>query len=394
WLVAMVVFFLPSAIAVRELSDIDPGAGGIYRWVRRAFGPLHGFVAGWGYWVNNLFYFPSLLVTTAAIAAYAAGPRFVHLGDNNVFIAALSLAGLWLAVGMNVVGLRVGKRLQNLGGHGTWLPGLIFVVLAIWSLTTHGSATPVTARGLVPASLDLQSINLFATMTFAFAGLELAPTLGDEIHDPSRTLRRGIAVSGLAIVAMYVLGTAAMLVALPHDTVSITNGMPQATAAMVERLGAGWLAPDRRPGRAARRGLARAGGGNRRHPARAGEPGWCRRMARGLCAAALCRRRGWRLARGVRPDPSAVADAVRRAARSGCDCDGLRDRESRRDDGEERLSGAHADHPDPVFHPLSVLVSGVPPAASPADGHYGSGGASRVRRCPLLHRARLRHAGR
>jgi len=80
-------------------------------------------------------------------------------------------------------------------------------------------------------------------MTFAFAGLELAPTLGDEIHDPARTLRRGIAVSGLAIVGMYVLGTAAMLVSLPHQTVSITNGMPQATAALVERLGAGWLAP-------------------------------------------------------------------------------------------------------------------------------------------------------
>src|SRR5256885_5698897 len=239
----MVVFFLPSAVAVRELADIDPGGGGVYRWVRRAFGPLRGFVAGWGYWVNNLFYFPSLLVTTAAIAAYAAGPRFVHLGDDNVFIALVSLAGLWLAVGMNVVGLRVGKRLQNMGGHGTWLPGLIFVVLAIWSLTTHGSATPVTARGLVPATLDLQSINLFATMTFAFAGLELAPTLGDEIHDPARTLRRGIAVSGLAIVGMYVLGTAAMLVSLPHQTVSITNGMPQATAALVERLGAGWLAP-------------------------------------------------------------------------------------------------------------------------------------------------------
>src|SRR5206468_405686 len=175
-----------------------PGAGGIYRWVRRAFGPLHGFVAGWGYWVNNLFYFPSLLVTTAAIAAYAAGPRYVHLGESNAFIALVSLAGLWLAVGMNVVGLRVGKRLQNLGGHGTWLPGLVFVLLALWSLTAHGSATPVTARGLLPATLDLQSINLFATMTFAFAGLELAPTLGDEIHEPASTLRRGIVVSGLA----------------------------------------------------------------------------------------------------------------------------------------------------------------------------------------------------
>src|SRR5438876_249418 len=130
WLIAMVVFFLPSALAVRELADIDPGAGGIYRWVRRAYGPLHGFVAGWGYWVNNLFYFPSLLVATAAIAAYAGGPRFVHLGDDTLFVGALSLAGLWLAVGMNLVGLRVGKRLQNLGGHGTWLPALIFVVLA------------------------------------------------------------------------------------------------------------------------------------------------------------------------------------------------------------------------------------------------------------------------
>jgi len=243
WLLAMIVFFLPSAVAVRELADIDPAAGGIYRWVRRAFGPLHGFVAGWGYWVNNLFYFPSLLVATAAIAAYAAGPRFVHLGDDPAFIAALSLAGLWLAVGVNVVGLQVGKRLQNLGGYGTWLPALIFVLLAVWSLVTRGSATPLAARGLVPARFDLPSINLFATMTFAFAGLELAPALGDEIHDAAPTLRRGVLLSGFAIVAMYVLGTGAMLVALPPDTVSITNGMPQATAALVQRLGAGWLAP-------------------------------------------------------------------------------------------------------------------------------------------------------
>jgi amino acid transporter len=243
WVLAMLVFFLPSAVAVRELADIEPAAGGIYRWVRRAFGPLQGFVAGWGYWVNNLFYFPSLLVATAAIAAYAGGPRFVHLGDNNVFIGALSLAGLWIAVGMNLVGLRVGKRLQNLGGYGTWLPAGIFVLLAAWSLLAHGSATPVTVRGLLPATLDLQSINLFATMTFAFAGLELAPALGDEIHDPAATLRRGVVISGFATVAIYILGTAAMLIALPAETVSITNGMPQATAALAERLGAAWLAP-------------------------------------------------------------------------------------------------------------------------------------------------------
>src|SRR5207245_10245583 len=102
WVVAMLVFFLPSAVAVRELADIDPGAGGVYRWVRRAFGPLHGFVAGWGYWVNNLFYFPSLLVAPPAIAAYAAGPRFVHLGEGTGFIALVALAGPGLALGMDL----------------------------------------------------------------------------------------------------------------------------------------------------------------------------------------------------------------------------------------------------------------------------------------------------
>ncbi len=243
WMLAMVIFFLPSAAAVRELADIDPGTGGIYRWVTRAFGPWHGFVAGWGYWVNNLLYFPSLLVTTAAIAAYAGGPGAVHLEDNRLFVGAVSLAGLWIAVVLNLVGLRVGKWLQNLGGYGTWIPALIFVLLAAWALVTRGSATSFAAGRLLPARFDFQLVNFFATMTFAFAGLELAPSLGDEIHDAAAAVRRGVAVSGVAIVAIYVLGTAATLVALPAEQVSITNGIPQATAALVRGLGARWLEP-------------------------------------------------------------------------------------------------------------------------------------------------------
>src|SRR5256712_578595 len=164
----MVIFFLPSAMAVRELADIDPGEGGIYRWATRAFGPRHGFLAGWGYWVNNLVYYPSLLLTSGAIVADVGGAGFVHLAENKWFIAAFSLANLWIAVGLNLVGLRVGKWVQNLGAYGTWLPAAIFVLLALWSFATHGSATPFTARALVPTHLDLPLLSLFATMTFAF----------------------------------------------------------------------------------------------------------------------------------------------------------------------------------------------------------------------------------
>ena len=243
WLLAMLIFFLPSARVVRELTDLDPRSGGMYRWVCKAFGPTHGFVAGWGYWVNNLFYFPSLLVSTAAIAAYAAGPRGVHWGDNAWFVGALALGGLWLAIWLNIVGLRIGKWLQNVGGYTTYVPALFFVGFALWALVARGSSTTFAVRDLIPARFDFTLVNFFATMTFAFAGLELAPTLGDEIQDPVATLRRGVVVSGVVIVAVYLLGTLAMLVALPASTISVTNGMPQAVAALVDRVGVPALAP-------------------------------------------------------------------------------------------------------------------------------------------------------
>src|SRR5260370_6040379 len=124
------------------------------------------------------------------------------------------------------MGVGVGKWLQNVGGYGTWIPAFIFVALAIWSFATHGSATPWRTADLVPHKLDLPSINLFATLTFAFAGLELAPTLGGEITDPAATLRRGVLLTGVAVVAVYVLRPVAVLVAPPPEAVGITHSAP------------------------------------------------------------------------------------------------------------------------------------------------------------------------
>jgi amino acid transporter len=149
---------------------------------------------------------------------------------------------LWIALGLNLIGLRIGKWVQNLGAYGTWLPAAIFVGLAAWSFAEHGSANAFSVEQFRPGHFDLSLLSLFATMTFAFSGLELAPTLGGEIRDPVATLRRGIVWSGIGIVATYVLGTLAVLVALPAETVNLTNGIPQAAAAIATRIGAPWLA--------------------------------------------------------------------------------------------------------------------------------------------------------
>ncbi len=243
WLVALFVFFLPSAAAVRELAEIDPRSGGLYRWSERAFGGRHGFLAGWSYWVSNLVYFPALLVSTAAIAAYAGGVAgAAQLGANPAFVGAVSLGCLWVALGANLVGLRTGRWLPNIGAYGTWIPAGILILLAGWAFATHGSATAFT-HGLLPARFNYELVNFFATITFAFAGLELAPTMGDEIRDPVATLRRGVILSGLLIAAIYILGSVAVLVALPAEQVSVTNGVPQVVAALSGILGFRWLVP-------------------------------------------------------------------------------------------------------------------------------------------------------
>ena len=91
WILACLLFFVPLAAVLAELSSRHPDQGGIYAWARRAFGPAHGFICGWCMWVNNLFYFPSLLLFAAANLLIPLGAN--HLADE-VPLEALEPQGL------------------------------------------------------------------------------------------------------------------------------------------------------------------------------------------------------------------------------------------------------------------------------------------------------------
>ena len=128
WMLAWAVFFIPLAAALIELSSRHPEQGGIYAWVRRAFGPLHGYVAGWCMWVNNLFYFPSLLLFAAANFALVLGPSREGLGESRLYSVVFVLGFLWFTTFLNIIGLSAGKWLQHIGSVATWIPPLLLIV--------------------------------------------------------------------------------------------------------------------------------------------------------------------------------------------------------------------------------------------------------------------------
>src|SRR5689334_22845148 len=113
WILAAVLFFLPSALVIVELSTRFPAEGGLYVWTKTAFGDFHGFVAGWCYWVYTVIYFPGLLTASVAMSVYIAGPKYAWLAKSNAYLIGASLLLLGVAVVMNIVGLNIGKWLQN-----------------------------------------------------------------------------------------------------------------------------------------------------------------------------------------------------------------------------------------------------------------------------------------
>src|SRR5690242_15576068 len=115
WLIAAVFFFIPQGLAVVELSSRFPKEGGIYFWTKRALGEGHGFLCGWCYWINNVLYYPNLLISGAVIATYAFGLGDSGLGERWTYVLPVTLVAMWLAVLLNVLGLRIGKWLHNLG---------------------------------------------------------------------------------------------------------------------------------------------------------------------------------------------------------------------------------------------------------------------------------------
>lgn len=242
WLLALLVFFIPSGLAVMELSTRLPGQGGVYQWAKHAFGDAHGFVAGWSYWISNLVYFPSLLLFVSGAFLFIGGNAWLGLGDSVLYNALFTLAILWLALGLNVIGLERGKWVQNIGATGTWVTAALLIGFGFYVWLSSGSATSFEGGAFVPDFKAFGTLVFFATMTFGFAGLELAPIMGDEIKNPARTIPRAILISGLAIATIYILGTAVLLVALPTDAVNVITGVPQALAEIGERAGVGGLA--------------------------------------------------------------------------------------------------------------------------------------------------------
>lgn len=240
WLLAAVLFFVPQGLAVIQLAASYPAEGGIYAWTKKEFGERHGFLCGWCYWVNNMLYYPTLLLAGAVTSTYIIGRGDSGLASNWTYVLPFTLICLALAVVLNVVGVGTGKWLQNAGGISIYIPGIILILLGFHAALTKAPANTIAFSQLKPDLTNLPLLNLWATIAFAFAGLELSSTMGHEIHNPRRNLPRSIFIAAPLVAFIYICGTGSMLWMVPRQEINIVAGSLQAITIGMRDVGRAW----------------------------------------------------------------------------------------------------------------------------------------------------------
>jgi putative glutamate/gamma-aminobutyrate antiporter len=238
YLMGAVLFFIPLALVAAELATGWPKAGGLYAWVKQAFGERSGFMAVWFEWVENIVWFPTVLSFVAATLAYVIDPS---LADNKTYLVITMLTIFWALTLANFFGMKWTARLNNPGViFGTLFPAIVLIALgAYWVLAGRHSAIPFSAGKLAPDLGSLSHVVFFSGVLLGFAGIEMAGFHAKETRNPGRDYPRAIFLAAALIVAISILGTLAIALVVPQAKLSLVSGLLQAFSYFFGALGIG-----------------------------------------------------------------------------------------------------------------------------------------------------------
>jgi len=239
WVLAWLFLYIPLAFSVIELSSRYPAEGGFYVWTKKAFGEGAGFLSAWTYWVSNLPYFPGVLYFAASNILFLS-PALQRFSQMPAYFVTFSVLVLVVLTFLNIIGLNLAKWAHNLGALAMWIPALIVIVLGFISFRQFGPANSFSLHALIPTT-RVQDMIFWSVIIFSFTGCESASLMAEEIKDARRNIPRALLLAGLTVALCYMLGTFAVLLALPRAESSNLDGLAQAIEHTCSRLHIGGL---------------------------------------------------------------------------------------------------------------------------------------------------------
>ncbi|MCS5720626.1 amino acid permease [Herbiconiux sp. CPCC 203407] len=238
YIIPAVLFLIPTALVAAELAT--GWKGGVYVWVREAFGNRWGFLAVWLQWIQNVVWYPTQIAFIAAALAFTfLDPS---LSGSGLFTAIVILVLYW---GSTLVTLRGGNLFAKLGSWGgilgTLLPAVLLIVFGfIWLGSGRESNVSLEPSAIIPPFTGIASIVLIVSNVLAYAGMEVNAVHVNQLKDPGRGYPRSVFLAAVLILLVFILPTLAISIAVPEKQLGLTNGIMLAFQAYFDQWGLGW----------------------------------------------------------------------------------------------------------------------------------------------------------
>lgn len=234
FLLATLIFFIPVSLISAELATGWPKTGGVFVWVKEAFGHRLGFLASWLLWMQNIVWYPTALSFIAATIAYVFKPA---LAENNLYTFFCILLIFWVITLVNFRGMRTSGWISSLGMIlGTFLPGLAIIALGIiWYTGGQPLAIPLTTKSLFPDMNNIGQLVLFSGVMIGLAGMEMSAVHARDVEHPKRDYPRAILFSALIILGLSIPGVLAIAIVIPQKDISLVAAPLQAIAIFLDK---------------------------------------------------------------------------------------------------------------------------------------------------------------
>jgi len=239
YVIAALTFFIPVALVAAELATAYPNTGGLYIWVREAFGRKAGFITIWLQWIYNVVWYPTIMAFISVTLFYIIAPEY---GNNKALLLGTSIGLFWLFTLLNCFGMKLSGIVSIIGATiGTILPMVVIIALgAIWII----EGNPVTMNASTswfPDFKELGTLPLFSAILFGLIGMEMSAVHAEEVHNPQRDYPRALLYSTLIIISTLTLGSLAIVIVVPNENLSVVSGLIDAYATFFNAYHVPWM---------------------------------------------------------------------------------------------------------------------------------------------------------
>lgn len=243
FLFGAILFLFPSALVAAELVSTWPKSGGVYVWVREAFGKKTGFLAIWFQWMENVIWFPTILSFIAGSIGYMIVPS---LATNRLFLISIIIGAFWLVTIVNLRGVKSSVRLGNFCTiFGLLVPVTLIVILGVkWVLS--GRVLNINLSDIRNLDINIRNPQIWVALTgimLSYCGLEITTVHAEEVRNPHRNYPRALLISSVILLVTLILGSLAIAIVIPGSQINLISGVMQTFDAFFSFYGMHWIMP-------------------------------------------------------------------------------------------------------------------------------------------------------